>query len=75
MPGNKRRSVEFNDAAIAALELVRRYGEKWKRAIMASAAAKELRERGFRADLAAATEVDSHDIVPTYSGKLVTLPD
>ena len=75
VPGNKRRSVEFNDAAIAALELVRRYGEKWKRAIMASAAAKELRERGFRADLAAATEVDSHDIVPTYSGKLVTLPD
>ncbi len=75
VPGNKRRSVEFNDGAIAALELVRRYGEKWKRAIMASATAKELRERGFRADLAAATEVDSHDIVPTYSGKLVTLPD
>lgn len=75
VPGNKRRSVEFNDAAIAALELVRRYGEKWKRAIMASAAAKELRARGFRADLAVATEVDSHDIVPTYSGKLVTLPD
>ncbi len=75
VPGNKRRSAEFNDAAIAALELVRRYGEKWKRAITASAAAKELRERGFKADLTAATEVDSHEIVPTYSGKLVTLPD
>ena len=75
VPGNMRRGANFNDAAIAALELVRRYGEKWKRAITASAAAKELRARGFRADLAAATEVDAHEIVPEYSGKLVTLPD
>jgi len=74
VPGNIRRSADFNDAAIAALELVRRYGEKWKRAITASAAARELRARGFKADLAAATEVDKHDIVPEYSGKLVTLP-
>lgn len=75
LPGNLRRSADFNDAAIAALELVRRYGEKWKRAITASAAAKELRARGFKADLAAATEIDSYEIVPEYSGKLVTLPD
>lgn len=74
VPGNVRRSADFNDAAIAALELVRRYGEKWKRAITASAAAKELRARGFKGDLAAATDVDKYDIVPEYSGKLVTLP-
>ncbi len=75
VPGSMRRTTDFNDAAIAAYELVRRYGEKWKRAIAASAAAKELRKRGFKADLTAATEVDIHDIVPVYSGKLITLPD
>jgi len=74
VPAKQRRSVQFNDAAIAALELVRRYGEKWKNAVSASTAARELKERGFKADLAAATEVDVHDIVPEYSGKLVTLP-
>jgi phosphosulfolactate phosphohydrolase-like enzyme len=51
---------------------VRRYGDKWKRAITASAAARELRSRGFRPDVAAATEVDIHRVVPEYSGKLVT---
>ena len=75
VPGNKRRSANLNDAAIAALELVRRYGEKWKSAITASAAARALKTQGFKADLVAATEVDMYDIVPEYSGKLVTLPD
>ena len=74
VPGNMRHSADFNDAAIAAVELVRRYGEEWKRAITASAAAQELRKRGFRADIAAAAEVDKYDIVPAYSGKLITLP-
>lgn len=75
IPGQHRRSAQFNDGAIAALELVRRYGERWKRAVSASTAARELKANGFKADLAAATEVDVHDIVPQYSGKLVTLPD
>lgn len=75
IPGRQRRSADLNDAAIAALELVRRYGDKWKRAISASAAARALKQLGFRADVTAATEVDSHAIVPEYSGRLVTVPD
>ncbi|MFQ6046537.1 MAG: 2-phosphosulfolactate phosphatase [Gemmatimonadales bacterium] len=75
IPGRRRRSADLNDAAIGALELVRRYGDKWKRAISASAAARNLRQLGFRADVAAATEVDSYAIVPQYSGRLVTVPD
>ena len=75
IPGQHRRSAQLNDGAIAALELMRRYGEKWKRAVSASTAARELKANGFKADLTAATEVDVHDIVPEYSGKLVTLPD
>ncbi|MDH3290773.1 MAG: 2-phosphosulfolactate phosphatase [Gemmatimonadota bacterium] len=75
IPGQQRRSAELNDAAIAALELVRRYGDKWKRAISASAAGHALKAAGFRKDILAATETEVHAIVPHYVDRLVTLPD
>ncbi len=75
IPGRQRRSAELNDAAFAALELVRRYGDKWKRAVSASNAARALKGVGLKADVAAATEVDCYSIVPEYAGRLVTLPD
>lgn len=75
IPGRQRRSAELNDAAIAALELVRRYGEKWKAAIGASAAARELKQHGFKQDVVAATEADAHPIVPEYANRLVTVRD
>lgn len=73
IPTGQRRSTDLNDGAIAALELVRRYGDKWKRAISASAAARGLKTGGFRQDLAAATEVDTYKVVPLYEDRLVTL--
>jgi len=75
LPGHARRSAELNDAAIAALELVRRYGDKWKGAIAASTAARALKAAGFKADIAAATEPDQHAIVPRYADRMVKLPD
>jgi 2-phosphosulfolactate phosphatase len=75
IPGRQRRSADLNDAALAALELVRRYGDKWKNAVSASTAAKQLRANGYRADVLAATEVDSHTAVPQYANRLVTLAD
>lgn len=75
IPGRQRRSAELDDAAIAALELVRRYGDKWKNAILASAAARELKSKGFKADVAAATELDKYSIVPEYAGRLITIPE
>ena len=36
---------------------------------------KALKRAGYKADVAAATEVDTQTIVPEYSGRLVTLPD
>jgi 2-phosphosulfolactate phosphatase len=74
VPSKVRRKAEFNDAALAALELTRRFGDKWKTAVTASAAAKALKGAGYKADVAAATEVDTQTIVPEYSGRLVTLP-
>jgi 2-phosphosulfolactate phosphatase len=75
LPGHARRSAELNDAAIAALELVRRYGDKWKGAIAASAAARALKEAGHKADIAAATELDQHDFVPQYHDRMVKIPE
>jgi len=75
LPGQQRRASELNDGAIAALELVRRYGDKWKRAISASTAAHDLKAAGFRADIVAATEADAHPFVPCYADRRVTLTE
>ena len=75
VPARERRKAAFNDAALAALVLTRRYGDKWKNAVSSSAAAKALKMAGYNADIAAAIEVDTQTIVPEYAGRLVTLPD
>jgi 2-phosphosulfolactate phosphatase len=72
--GRGRGTVEFNDGAIAAKELVRRYGDRWKRAVAASAAAKALKQAGYKNDVDAATDSDKYDIVPVYKNKLIELP-
>ena len=74
LPDGKRANVELNDAAIAALELVRRYGDRWKRAVVASAAARELKQIGYRHDVEAVTEVDLYDIVPVYAERIIKVP-
>jgi 2-phosphosulfolactate phosphatase len=73
IPAGMRRRVELNDAAVAALELVKRYGDRWKRAISASAAAADLVRKGFKEDVLAATECDRYDLVPVYADRQVTL--
>lgn len=72
VPGTRRRS-ELNDAAVAALELIKRYGDRWKRAVSSSAAARELARKGFKDDVLAATECDSYDLIPLYADRQVTL--
>lgn len=75
LPDGKRKNVNLNDAAIAALELVRRYGDRWRRAVLASAHARELRALGYREDVESATVVDAFDVVPEYSDRLIKVPD
>ncbi len=67
-----RRKMELNDAASAALELARGYGDKWRKVIDVSAAARNLTALGFERDIEAATQVDLHTIVPIYAGRMVT---
>jgi 2-phosphosulfolactate phosphatase len=71
IPPGMRRRVVLNDAAIAALELIKRYGDRWKRAVSASSAAHELIQKGFKADVLAATECDRYDLVPVYADRRI----
>ncbi|MDH3455971.1 MAG: 2-phosphosulfolactate phosphatase [Gemmatimonadota bacterium] len=75
VPPRLRRSADVNDAAIAALELVRRYGDQWKQAITSSAGARGLKQAKFRNDLVAAMELDTYSVVPQYADRLVTIPN
>jgi 2-phosphosulfolactate phosphatase len=73
IPPGERRRIELNDAAVAALELIKRYGDRWKRAVSASAAARDLGTKGYKGDVVAATEVDRYDLVPVYVERQVIL--
>ncbi|UCD24662.1 MAG: 2-phosphosulfolactate phosphatase [Gemmatimonadota bacterium] len=75
IPSKARKGAELNDAAIAALELGRHYGDKWRRAVSSSSAAGDLKRLGYKKDLDVATEVDSHSVVPIYSNRIITLHD
>ncbi len=75
VPGKLRRRLEINDAAIAARELVRRYGGNWASALNASAAARNLKALGFRGDLKAAAEADRYHVVPILNNRRVTLSE
>ena len=66
------REAALDDAGIAALQLVQRYGDRWKRAVQASAAARLLTQLGYQEDVAVATEMDTHSIVPVYAERRVT---
>ncbi len=68
---SRARGVEINDAAIVVQQLVRRYGEKWKVAFSASSVARKLKELGMGADVVAATQIDTFDIVPRYAERQV----
>jgi 2-phosphosulfolactate phosphatase len=75
VPGKLRRALEVNDAVIAARELVKKFGNDWKKAVTASAHARYLKERGFAQDVAFAVQVDTYQLVPVYADRRVTIPD
>jgi 2-phosphosulfolactate phosphatase len=70
--GSLRRSG-LNDAALASLDLVRRYGERWARPLRRSRAGRELIRLGFDADVADAARVDAYPVLPTFHDRRVTL--
>jgi 2-phosphosulfolactate phosphatase len=72
LPEGGLRRVEVNDSALAALELARHFGERWGRALKASAHGRELAALGFRADLEACAAQDTHPVLPLYADRRIT---
>lgn len=71
--GDTRARRGLNDAAIASLDLVRRYGERWDRPLRRSHAGRELLRLGFRADLADAARLDAYPVLGHFHDRRVTL--
>ena len=71
--GGRRPRRGMNDAAIAALDLVRRYGEDWERPLLRSRAGRELVRLGFGDDVADAARVDAYPVLPHFQERRVTL--
>jgi 2-phosphosulfolactate phosphatase len=71
--GSRKPRRWMNDAAIASLDLVRRYGDDWLRPLTRSRAGQELIRLGFRDDVADAGRVDAYPVLPHYHERRVTL--
>ena len=72
LPEGGLRRVDVNDGALAALELARHYGERWLRALRASAHGRELVALGFRADLEVCAAQDTRPVLPLYADRRIT---
>ena len=71
--GGPRARRGLNDGALAALDLVRRYGEDWSRPLTRSRAGRELIRLGFRDDVADAARMDAYPVLPLFHERRVTL--
>jgi 2-phosphosulfolactate phosphatase len=71
--GGTKPSRALNDAGLASLDLVRRYGSRWTRPLAYSQAGRELIRLGFRADLREAARVDAYPILPHFHERRITL--
>ena len=63
----------LNDAAIASLDLVRRYGDRWERPLTYSRAGRELIKLGFRDDVLDAARLDAYPVLAHFHERRVTL--
>ena len=63
----------LNDAAIASLDLVRRYGDDWLRPLRYSRAGRELIKLGFRDDVLDAARFDAYPVLAHFHERRVTL--
>lgn len=71
--GGRRSRRGLSDAAIASLDLVRRYGQDWERPLARSRAGRELTRLGFRADLLDSGRLDAYPVLPHFHERRLTL--
>ena len=70
--GGGRGRKGLNDGALAALDLVRRYGRRWERPLLASHGGRDLIALDMKADITEAARVDAHPVLPLFSNRRVT---
>jgi 2-phosphosulfolactate phosphatase len=71
--GNTKPRRSLNDAGLASLDLVRRYGAGWRRPLAYSGAGRELMRLGFRADVREAARLDAYPVLPHFHERRITL--
>jgi 2-phosphosulfolactate phosphatase len=71
--GGPRARRGLNDAAVASLDLVRRYGENWEPPLRRSRAGRELLRLGFAEDVKACARLDAYPVLPVFHERRVTL--
>lgn len=71
--GGTKPRRELNDAGLASLDLVRRYGDRWDRPLAYSRSGRELVRLGFRADVRDAARLDAYPVLAQYHERRVTL--
>jgi 2-phosphosulfolactate phosphatase len=71
--GGPRARRGLNDAAVARLDLVRRYGENWEPPLRRIRAGRELLRLGFAEDVKACARLDAYPVLPVFHERRVTL--
>jgi 2-phosphosulfolactate phosphatase len=71
--GGRRRRKGLNDGALAAVDLVRRYGTSWERPLSMSAAGRQLTRLGRGADVADAAREDAYPVLPVLRDRRIIL--
>ncbi len=71
--GGRKVRRGLNDAALASLDLVRRYGDRWDRPLTYSRGGRELIKLGFRDDVVDAARVDGYPVLAHFHERRVTV--
>jgi 2-phosphosulfolactate phosphatase len=71
--GDSKPRRGLNDAGLACLDLVRRYGDRWERPLALSRAGRELIKLGFQGDVRDAARLDAYPVLPHFHERRVTL--
>jgi 2-phosphosulfolactate phosphatase len=69
--GDHRRREGLNDGALAAVDLVRRYGGNWRRPLSLSAAGRHLAGLGMRPDVLEAAKQDRYPVLPQLQDRRI----
>ncbi len=69
--GGPRSIGEMNDAGLASVDLVRRYGVRWERPLRLSAAGRHLASIGLAADVTDAARQDRYPTLPQFHDRRV----